>query len=156
MKRIMIVMLALALSAVGAVAVATGDAGAFLGTWGAYRATMTIEEAADGTIRCQVYWPSSAAEATEWVYENCVYDEATGELTTPETGVKTNLTFAEDGEVAARAVVFEDGAARFALNDDGTLTWTDYREPSGENTFVFERASDEIHAVLGADAPPLG
>ena len=35
--------------------------------------------------------------------------------------------------------IFTDGAAAFKLNDDGTLTWTDFKQAPGEGGIVFER-----------------
>ena len=109
----------------------------FEGEWVAGRGLLTIE-ALDDVFYCTIDWGSSAAESSTWEYE-CSYDEASGTLTSQETGVKRNLTYGEDGEIAKEEVVFEDGAAAFALNDDGTLTWTDFKEAPGQNEFVFER-----------------
>ena len=52
------------------------------------------------------------------------------------------MTYGEDGEEAASEVEYEDGAASFALNEDGTLTWTDFKQAPGENALVFERAAE--------------
>ena len=113
----------------------------FLGEWVADRATLTIEEL-DGTVCCTIHWASSATEATEWFYENCMYDEITDGLTTFETGVKTNLVYDEDGEVVSSEVVFEDGAAMFVINDEGELVWTDFKETPGENSVAFVKLED--------------
>lgn len=110
---------------------------AFEGQWVAGRALLTIEEL-DDVFYCTVDWGSSATESSNWQYE-CSYDDVSGALSSVENGVRRNLTYGEDGEIAKEEVVFEDGAAAFALNDDGTLTWTDFKETPGQNEIVFER-----------------
>ena len=113
---------------------------AYEGEWVSGRALLTIEDL-DDTVYCTVRWGASAAEEAVWEYE-ATYDPVADELNTLENGVKRLDTYGEDGEVAASAVEFEDGAASFKLNDDGTLTWTDYKQTPGENTLVFERAAE--------------
>jgi len=107
------------------------------GTWGSDRATLTIEEL-DDAIYCTVTWGGSAFEYAIWEYE-AVYDRVADELNTMETGVKSIVTVGEDGEVISSKVEFDDGAASFSLNADGTLTWTDYKGTPGENELVFEK-----------------
>ena len=107
------------------------------GTWGAGRATLTIE-ALDDVVHCTVTWGSSAFEYAVWEYQ-ATYDEVADELNTLETGVKSIVTVGEDGEAVSTEVEFEDGAASFKLNDDGTLTWTDYKGTPGDNELVFEK-----------------
>lgn len=114
---------------------------AFEGTWIAGRAMLTIENL-DDVIHCTIRWGSSASEETEWTYE-AMYDEVTGGLTTFETGIKTNRVYGDGGAVISEEVVFNDGAANFTLNDDDTLTWTDFKETPGENELIFERAQAE-------------
>ncbi len=111
---------------------------AYAGSWVAGRALLTIEPADDAAL-CTVEWGNSAFDSTVWEYE-CTYDEVSGALTSLETGVKKIVTYADGGEVASEEVLFDDGAASFALNDDGTLTWTDFKETPGENEVLFERA----------------
>ena len=114
---------------------------AFEGTWVCDRATLTIEDL-DDVIYCTVRWASSASEETEWGYE-AMYDEVADSLTTLETGVKTNRVYGDGGDVLSEEVEFDDGAASFKINDDDTLTWTDYKETPGANELVFERAQAE-------------
>ena len=109
----------------------------FEGEWVAGRALLTIEEL-DDVFYCTVDWGSSATESSNWQYE-CSYDDVSGALSSVENGVRRNLTYGEDGEIAKEEVVFEDGAASFTLNDDGTLTWTNFKETPGQNETVFER-----------------
>lgn len=117
-------------------------AAAYEGCWIMDRARLTIETSEDEAY-CTIEWGNSAFDSTVWEYE-CTYDEVSGALTSFETGVKKIVTYAEGGEIASEELLFEDGAASFELNDDGTLTWTDFKETPGENEFVFERAEPEI------------
>ena len=110
------------------------------GTWIAGRATLTIESL-DDVVYCTVEWGSSYAEFARREYDDCQYDEITGGLTTFETGVKSILTYSDDGEIASTVEEFNDGAASFVINEDGTLTWTDFKEAPGENEFVFEKVA---------------
>lgn len=117
---------------------ASGVAG-YEGTWVSDRATLTIEEL-DDAVYCTIQWGSSAFESVEWEYQDCLYDEVTGGLTTPETGVKRNVTYGEDGDVVSSEIIYDDGAASFVLDDEGRLVWTDFKETPGENRLTFERA----------------
>ena len=121
----------------------TGDIGnpvaAYEGRWVSDRAELVIEDL-DDVVTCTVRWADSASEVTEWIYEGCLYDEITDGLTTFETGIKVKNTYNEQGEVAASEEIFNDGAASFVINEDGTLTWTDFKETPGENEITFERA----------------
>ena len=143
MKKLIsvILLVSMALLAMGG-ALAEADAqdpsAAFVGEWVSDRARLTIEQA-DDTFHCLIQWGNSAFDATEWEYD-CMYDEVAGGLTSLETGVKRIVTYDAAGEATDVEVVFEDGAANFALNDDDTLTWTDFKETPGENEVVFERA----------------
>ena len=114
---------------------------AFEGRWISGRATLTIEEL-DDVVYCTIHWAGSAFDAAEWSYEGCLYDEISGGLTTFEIGVKTINVYDESGEVVSSEQVFDDGAAAFKLNEDGTLTWTDFKETPGENELVFKRLPD--------------
>ena len=115
---------------------------AYEGTWMCDRITLTIEKQDDG-ITCRVYWGSSASEATEWVYENCRYDEVIGGLSTFENGVRSDVVYGEDGNVVSSDVVYEDGAASFIINHNGKLIWTDYKEPAGFNETLFEKLPED-------------
>ena len=109
------------------------------GTWVSDRATLTIEEL-DDVVYCTVQWGSSAFESMEWEYQDCLYDEVTGGLTTAETGVKRSVTYGEDGDVVSSEIIYDDGAASFVLDGKGRLVWTDFKETPGENRIAFERA----------------
>ena len=43
-----------------------------------------------------------------------------------------------------KVIIYTDGAATFALNGDGTLTWEDSKETPGENEIVFEKAPEDV------------
>ena len=146
-KRLFALLLALlllgcvALAEDGAKTDVTNPVAAYEGVWVSGRARLTIEEL-DDVIRCAVSWGGSAFETAEWEYE-ASYDEVADGLTTLEKGVKRVVTYAESGEVVSSVEEYNDGAANFALNDDGTLTWTDFKETPGENALVFERLPAE-------------
>ncbi len=109
----------------------TGDA--FVGEWQADRAGITITPSEDGYL-CRVYWSSSASERSEWEYF-CWFD---GEyLASVETGTRRDLVYGSDGQVISSTLVFSDGAAAFRFNEDGKLTWTDFK--TDENNLEFER-----------------
>ena len=52
-------------------------------------------------------------------------------LATVEIGHKLNCVF-DGGELISSETIYTDGAATFALNGDGTLTWEDCKEAPGE------------------------
>ncbi len=113
----------------------------YLGRWVSDRITLEMEGREDGAA-CTIRWPNSAFDVTEWTYDSCMYDEVADELNTMEIGVKSVVTYGEGGVVESSEVLYDDGAASFALDDEGRLVWTDYKETPGENTHVFERAAD--------------
>ena len=106
----------------------SADSSVFEGIWECERASIEITQNGE-TSHCLVHWGSSAFETTVWEYD-CTFD---GEaLTSPETGKKTNLIFSDDGSVEASEVVFDDGAARFRINEKGNLVWEDLKENAAE------------------------
>ena len=142
-KTTLAIVLALALLCGAALAENAGDA--YVGKWIAGRIVLTIEPSGDG-YSATVLWSGSAWETARWEYPDVTYDEVADELNTPETGVKENLVYNEDGEIASSETVFTDGAAAFRLDADGNLVWVDYKETPGENEIVLERAPDMIPA----------
>lgn len=163
MKKRFAMLMALILALCGLSALAEGGddpVAPYLGEWVAGRALLTIEAGEDGAVFCTVNWGSSYAESAVWEYE-ATYDEVADELNTLETGVKSIVTYAEGGEIVSSEVEFDDGAAAFKLNDDGTLTWTDYKQTPGENEVLFERVEyydelvdDEADEADEADGSP--
>lgn len=110
---------------------------AFEGMWVAGRAVLVVSDEGD-EVHCTIEWGSSATESTVWEYE-CTYDEGTGTLTSLENGEKYSITYGEDGDVANEELIYGDGSASFVLNEDGTLTWTDFKETPGQDEMVFEK-----------------
>ena len=84
---------------------------------------------------CQITWANSASENYEWVY-TCAYDEATDSLVS-EAGALNDVTYSDEGEVVSVKIVYDDGAAKFSLNDDSMLIWQDEKEDAGKD-LVFE------------------
>ncbi|MCR5683360.1 MAG: S-layer homology domain-containing protein [Clostridiales bacterium] len=112
----------------------TGDT--FVGEWAADRASLTITPSEDGYL-CKVHWASSATECSEWEYF-CWFDGET--LASVETGTRKDLIYGSDGQVLSSKIVFSDGAAAFQFNDEGKLTWIDFKVyPDNDNNLQFVR-----------------
>ncbi|MCR4907150.1 MAG: S-layer homology domain-containing protein [Clostridiales bacterium] len=112
----------------------TGDI--FVGEWSADRASITITPSEDGYL-CKVRWASSATECSEWEYF-CWFDGET--LASVETGTRKDLIYGSDGKIISSKNVYSDGAAAFQFNDDGKLTWIDFKEyPENDNKLAFDR-----------------
>ena len=149
MKKILAVLLALCCLAFAALA--EGDytyypeSEAYVGTWYVDGIILEIEHMPEeqALFRCVVteYAPDQTS-AVRWAYDNCAYDDIGMALSSFEVGVKTELTLDENYEVASEAQVYDDGAAAFQLQDDGTLVWTDYKEAPGEDQLVFEKVPE--------------
>ncbi|MBR4896081.1 MAG: hypothetical protein IKZ41_06610, partial [Clostridia bacterium] len=61
-------------------------------------------------------------------------------LASVENGTRKDLVYGSDGQVAKTTVVFTDGAAAFRFNDDGKLTWIDFKVyPDNDNNLQFVR-----------------
>lgn len=137
MKKILIGLLIAALCLAG-FAVAEGAGDAYLGEWVSGRATMKIVADGDG-YDVSIRWGSSYCEDAVWVYEGCLYDDVSGGLSSFEVGVKTDVTYGENGEVISSKELYNDGAAAFVINEESKLVWTDFKETPGENEVTFER-----------------
>ena len=105
----------------------------FIGIWECDRCSIEICEDPEDGYRVLVGWGSSAFERTVWEYQ-CFYDDIG--LYSFENGTKQNLISNEDGEMEIEAL-FNDGAARFDIDANGLLTWSEYKEDSGEG-MLFE------------------
>ena len=125
---------------------------AFTGVWVSYRAVLTVEASGDGAS-CSIHWGNSAFDATEWAYGHCVYDAAINGLRCDGDGVKAIREYAEGGEVASEEILYTDGAAEFALREDGALVWTDLKE--GGDAVVFERTEDTADMPGAQDAQEM-
>lgn len=84
------------------------------------------------------------------------YDEETKSLIADRTGMKSACTFDETGDVTASVKEYEDGSARFFINDLGGLAWDDEKEDTFSATvfnrigrfpgrFVYDRAEMEVN-----------
>ena len=67
-----------------------------------------------------------------------VYDEETKALVADGTGMKSANTFDETGTITDSVYQYEDGSARFFLNDQGQLVWEDGKESAFQGA-VFNR-----------------
>ncbi len=119
---------ALLILATGCLAEVTGPA--YLGVWVCGRAMLTISDEHPG-YRVEIVWGNNAAEVTEWSYY-CPYELTDGSLVSEPTGVKTDVTYGEDGEVGQSVKDYEDGQATFSINAAGKLTWDDAKENAGD------------------------
>ena len=66
------------------------------------------------------------------------YDEETKSLAADKTGLKSSNTFDETGTVTGSVNEYEDGSARFFINDADQLCWDDEKEDTFSAT-VFNR-----------------
>lgn len=103
----------------------------YSGTWVCGRATMEVD-LEDGGYKVFITWPSSAAEVTEWAY-SCVVDYVDNALEAMPYGVRTDLVYGEDGEIASENVIYEDGEATFSLDEEGYMIWQDAKEDAGKD-----------------------
>ncbi len=128
------------------------DPGAFVGSWVCGRALLEIAPDGEDNYKCFIRWGSSASETSTWEY-NCYCD---GEkLVSFETGVRYDLTFTEDGSIAERKLVFDDGAAAFELTENGKVVWTDSKAYPDGGVNEFERTElafdTPLHEALAED-----
>ncbi len=104
----------------------------YYGIWECGRASITIdgsvdEDTEDGNdfLLVKIHWGNTYADAEQWVYE-CTFDQVS--LVDDGRGTEYNIVFSDvEGEPETVTVVAEDLAASFTINDDGTLTWKDFR-----------------------------
>ena len=69
---------------------------------------------------------------TEWEY-SCLYQADDNSLAAMPTGIRTDVVYGDDGEVASYQTVYEDGDAVFTLDEDGFLLWKDLKEDAGKD-----------------------
>lgn len=96
----------------------------------------------DSLYNCVVTQTTGEDTALCWIYDGCSYDEVSQSLTSLENGMKFEGVREGDGLTAQEPMLFTDGAAAFHVEDDGTLTWTDFKETPGENEKVFTRTEE--------------
>ena len=146
MKKILMVLMALALAMTCFAAFAEEEPiiqeapnpDPFSGIWECDRATAEIVWEEEG-YKVLIHWGSSAEEATEWEY-SCYYNEENKTMLSMPFGMRTELTFDENGNEASYNVVYEDGTAEFSLDEDGHLIWKDEKEDAGKD-MAFEWVS---------------
>ena len=96
-------------------------------------------------LDCVVTHMTDGHKGVRYSYEGCTYDDVGNAVTSLEVGVKEDVTVDDQGNVTPGKTHYRDGAAAFALNEDGQLTWTDFKEAPGEDEITFER----VEANLG-------
>ena len=79
--------------------------------------------------RAMISWGNTAAETSEWDYA-VRYDAEQDALI--GSGVHMNRTYAENGDIAAEEIIFEDGPVEFRLDENGFLLWIDQVENAGD------------------------
>lgn len=126
----------------------------YVGTWAASDYILEIVHMDDdeALLNCIVTQYAGDHQGVRWIYDACSYDDVSNELSSLEIGRKLNCVFDDDNELVSNELIYDDGAAAFRLNDDGTLTWTDFKQTPGEKEVIFERAdADEAEAAVAAD-----
>ena len=111
----------------------------------------TYSEEHPGVLAFDSYWVSGDAQVriegrhTDGGYEMLIvemtgertfnsweylltYEEETKSLVADQTGMKSANTFDETGTVTDSVYEYEDGSARFFINDQGQLCWEDGKE----------------------------
>ncbi len=68
---------------------------------------------------------------TCWEY-SALYNAESKKLLSMPTGVKSAITYTEDGTFEFGKSVYEDGEAEFSLTEEGTLVWKDLKEDAGK------------------------
>ena len=106
-------------------------AAVFSGSWVCGRASIDMDWEEEG-FRVFISWSSSASEVTEWEY-SCLYQADDNSLAAMPTGIRTDVVYGDDGEVASYQTVYEDGDAVFTLDEDGFLLWKDLKEDAGKD-----------------------
>ena len=116
---------------------------AYTGEWVSGDYTLLIVHSDDdyNVMNCIVTQMTGEHEGIRWIYDSCSYDDVGQALTSLEIGMKFTFEQDDQDDLVSNEEFYTDGAAAFKLNDDDTLTWTDFKETPGENELVFERVS---------------
>ena len=130
---------------------ALGDGDDYLGTWVSGRAELVITPNETEGYDCVIHWGSSATEMSEWTYTGCFYDEVSEGLNSFENGVRRDYTLSKEGEEESFVEVFTDGAASFMIDEDGDLSWTDFKVYPDEEPVLFTRV--ELTDALESAVP---
>ena len=137
MKKLMCVLMVLSLL-LCSMALAEAER-SFEGRWVCERAAIDIADIGD-VYDVKVVWGNSAFDQTEWHY-TCLFDVERNLLYSSEPGTKEIVGCDENGARTVLSTEYEDGAATFALDDDGMLIWDDAKEHAAEG-MRFERGVD--------------
>ena len=106
------------------------------------RATMTVVQDGDGTLKFEVSWSNSAFETSVWTMSGKIGDDGTRVDYTDGRMVTTS--YGEPGEEPGEEttpvdelVIYENGTGHFDITD-GVLTWVSDNDDFAENP-AFER-----------------
>ena len=91
----------------------------------------------DGGYEILIVEMTGKSTFNSWEYL-LTYDEETKSLVSDKTGMKSSNAFDETGTVTGSVYEYEDGSARFFINDLGQLCWDDEKEDTFSAT-VFNR-----------------
>lgn len=108
----------------------------YVGIYCAGRCTIEIGGDKDNAT-ISVTWSSSASEASKWTMSGS-FDPDTLRINYSD-GTKEDCVFGEDGEVASKTTVYENGVGRIQFYGDGTLAWQDEQEADQLAGMVFEK-----------------
>ncbi len=140
MKKLLCVLTMLALLLSGLALSEGGAEGAFAGRWICERAAINIADTGDGTYDVKVVWGNSAFDQTEWHYA-CLFDTDRNLLYSSAPGTKEIVGCDESGAATVLSTEYTDGAATFAIDGEGLLTWDDAKEHAADG-MRFERGVD--------------
>lgn len=118
----------------------------FVGIWATQDMMLEIVHMDDdpNLLNCIISQYKEDNAGVRWIYDSCSYDDVGKALASFEIGTKFDFAEDEFGQLlTSEPVYYDDGAAAFAINEDGTLTWTDFKEAPGENEIVFEKVDTE-------------
>lgn len=128
---------------------------ACVGTWISGDYSLEIVHTMDdyNLFNCNVTRLDADGKTGEsWLYDSCAYDDVGNALSCEMIGIHSNIVLDENGDLVSNEDIYTDGAASFALNEDGTLTWTDCKKAPGEDQMVFTKVSDEAGGTVeGSD-----
>ena len=116
---------------------------AYVGKWESGDYTLEIVHSDDdyNVMNCIVTQYTGEREGVRWIYDSCSYDDVGKSLTSFQIGMKFTFVNDENDDLVDNNDIYTDGAAAFKLNDDGTLTWTDFKAASSEDEMVFRKAA---------------
>lgn len=116
----------------------------YVGSWASDDCTLLIVHMYDdyNLFNCIVTRLDGGNKGTRWIYDACAYDDVGRALSSFELGMCFDITVDDAGELLSSEQIYDDGAASFALDGDGKLVWTDFKQTPGEDEVVFEKVID--------------